>query len=49
MHKPHTRFGVIGEETGAIWSRTGAHFSDQVTTEAILERLRQAVDRTAAG
>jgi protein phosphatase len=40
------RFGVIGEETGAIWTRTGrAFFSDPATTEAILGRLRQAVDR----
>jgi len=42
------RFGVAGEETGAIWTRTGrAFFTDIVTTEALLGRLRRAVD--AAG
>jgi protein phosphatase len=42
------RFGVVGEETGAIWTRTGrAFFNDQTMTEGLLERLRGAVD--AAG
>lgn len=40
------RFGVVGPETGAIWTRTGrAFFSVAKTTEAILARLRAAVDR----
>lgn len=40
------RFGVIGEETGAIWTRTGrAFFNDTAMTEALLARLRAAVDR----
>lgn len=40
-----TRFGVVGEETGAIWTRTGrSFFSDAATTEAVLARLREAVD-----
>ncbi|MBW8726909.1 MAG: hypothetical protein JF625_17405, partial [Inquilinus limosus] len=42
------RFGVTGDETGAIWTRTGrAFFADPATTEAVLERLRAAAD--AAG
>jgi protein phosphatase len=40
------RFGIVGQETGAIWTRTGrAFFSDAHTTEAVLARLRAAVDR----
>lgn len=39
------RFGVAGEETGAIWTRTGrAFFADTAMTEALLARLRAAVD-----
>ncbi len=39
------RFGVIGDETGAIWTRTGrAFFNDPVVTEAVLARLRAAAD-----
>jgi protein phosphatase len=39
------RFGVAGDETGAIWTRTGrAFFNDRATTEALLARLRSAVD-----
>jgi protein phosphatase len=41
------RFGVAGEETGAIWTRTGrTFFGDRATTEALLARLRSAVDGT---
>ena len=41
-----TQFGVTGEVTGAIWTRTGrAFFSDAATTEAVLARLRAAADR----
>ena len=44
-----TRFGVTGEETGAIWTRTGrAFFSEVATTEAVLARLREAMDRVGA-
>jgi protein phosphatase len=43
------RFGVTGEETGAIWTRTGrAFFSDPAMTEAVLARLREAIDRIRA-
>jgi polynucleotide kinase-phosphatase len=39
------RFGVTGEETGAIWTRTGrAFFNDRAMTEGLLARLRFAVD-----
>ncbi len=42
------RFGVLGRETGQIWTRTGrAFFADGKTTEEVLARLRGAVD--AAG
>ena len=42
------RFGVFGDEAGAIWTRTGrAFFSDKIMGEAILDRLRSATD--AAG
>jgi protein phosphatase len=42
------RFGVAGEETGAIWTRTGrAFFAEAAMTEALLTRLRATVD--AAG
>jgi protein phosphatase len=42
------RFGVDGEETGAIYTRTGRPFLDrQEDTEAALERVRAAAD--AAG
>jgi protein phosphatase len=38
------RFGVTGEETGAIWTRTGrAFFGDQAMTEQLLARLRLAL------
>jgi protein phosphatase len=40
------RFGVTGAETGAIWTRTGrTFFSDGATAEALLARLRAALDR----
>jgi protein phosphatase len=40
------RFGVDGEETGAIWTRTGRAFiADRVMTEELLARLRLAVDK----
>ena len=36
---------VAGDETGAIWTRTGRHFfNDRVMTEGLLARLRSAVD-----
>jgi protein phosphatase len=39
------RFGVTGEETGAIWTRTGrAFFNNRAMTEGLLARLRSAVD-----
>jgi protein phosphatase len=42
------RFGVVGEQSGAIWTRTGrAFFADAATTEAVLARLRGAVERAA--
>ncbi len=42
------RFGVAGEETGQIWTRTGrAFFNDAAMTEGLLARLRGAVE--AAG
>lgn len=41
------RFGVTDSETGAIYTRTGrAFFSDQQTTEAVLARMRTAMDET---
>jgi protein phosphatase len=41
------RFGAAGEETGAIWTRTGrAFFSDRAMTEGLLARLRTMVDCT---
>jgi protein phosphatase len=44
-HAAKARFGVTGEETGAIWTRTGrAFFSDRAMTEGLLARLRLAVD-----
>ncbi len=40
------RFGVSGEETGAIWTRTGRAFlADRAMTEELLARLRLAVDK----
>ena len=40
-----TRFGVVGDETGAIWTRTGrAFFNERAMTEGLLARLRSAVD-----
>jgi protein phosphatase len=40
------RFGVIGEETGAIWTRTGrGFFNDNAMTEGLLSQLRLAVDK----
>jgi polynucleotide kinase-phosphatase len=39
------RFGVTGEDTGAIWTRTGrSFFNDRAMTDALLSRLRLAVD-----
>jgi protein phosphatase len=39
------RFGVTGEDTGAIWTRTGrSFFNDSAMTEGLLSRLRLAVD-----
>lgn len=38
------RFGVIGDEAGQIWSRTGRAFFDAATRDAVLTRLRQAAD-----
>ncbi|MFB9268817.1 polynucleotide kinase-phosphatase [Bradyrhizobium erythrophlei] len=39
------RFGVAGEETGAIWTRTGrAFFGNPATTEELLGRLRNAIE-----
>lgn len=39
------RFGIVGSETGAIWTRTGrAFFAEQAMTEGLLARLRSAVD-----
>ena len=39
------RFGVTGEETGAIWTRTGrSFFNDNATTEALLAQVRLAAD-----
>ena len=41
------RFGVTDHETGAIYTRTGrAFFSDLQTTEALLARMRAAMDET---
>ena len=41
------RFGVAGDETGAIYTRTGrSFFSESDTTEALLERLRAALEET---
>ncbi|GLS17466.1 polynucleotide kinase-phosphatase [Labrys miyagiensis] len=40
------RFGTVGQETGAIWTRTGrAFFPERATTEALLERIRIAADK----
>ena len=40
----HERFGVAGEETGAIWTRTGrSFFNDPTMTEGLLDRLRVRV------
>jgi protein phosphatase len=42
------RFGVAGEESGAIWTRTGrSFFNDAGMTETVLAELRLAVDRAA--
>ena len=41
------RFGTIGDETGAIYTRTGrAFFPDIETSEAILDRVRRSMDAT---
>ncbi|MBK1865925.1 polynucleotide kinase-phosphatase [Taklimakanibacter albus] len=41
------RFGIAGDESGAIWTRTGrSFFSDIATTEGLLARLRDAVGTT---
>ena len=43
-----SRFGISGDETGAIWTRTGrSFFSDNAMTEGLLGRLGASVD--AAG
>jgi protein phosphatase len=40
-----TRFGTSGDDTGAIWTRTGrAFFNERDTTEGVLARLRGAFD-----
>jgi protein phosphatase len=41
------RFGVLGEHLGAAWTRTGRSFFPDDLTEALLKRLRAAID--AAG
>ena len=39
------RFTAMGDETGAIWTRTGrAFFNDAAMSEGLLARLRSAVD-----
>ncbi|WP_287160981.1 polynucleotide kinase-phosphatase [Mesorhizobium sp.] len=39
------RFGILGDETGAIWTRTGrCFFNDSATTEGLLARLRASVE-----
>ncbi|TIX77561.1 MAG: polynucleotide kinase-phosphatase, partial [Mesorhizobium sp.] len=39
------RFGILGDETGAIWTRTGrCFFNDTATTEGLLARLRASVE-----
>ncbi|SFS91258.1 polynucleotide kinase-phosphatase [Brevundimonas viscosa] len=41
------RFGVAGEESGAIWTRTGrSFFNVPAMTEGLLARLRARVDET---
>ena len=41
---------VVGEETGAIWTRTGRpFFNDKAMTEGLLARLRSAVDSAGLG
>jgi protein phosphatase len=41
------RFGTTGNETGAIYTRTGrAFFPDATTTEALLARIRAAMEDT---
>ncbi|TPI86457.1 polynucleotide kinase-phosphatase [Mesorhizobium sp. B2-8-9] len=43
-----SRFGISGDETGAIWTRTGrSFFGDDTMTEGLLARLSASVD--AAG
>jgi protein phosphatase len=40
-----SRFGILGPETGAIWTRTGrGFFADASLTEGLLARLRAAVE-----
>jgi protein phosphatase len=40
-----SRFGTAGEDTGAMWTRTGrAFFGERGMTEALLARLRRAFD-----
>lgn len=40
------RFGVVSDEAGAIWTRTGrAFFPDPVTRDAVLDGVRVAADR----
>jgi protein phosphatase len=40
------RFGTMGAEAGAIWTRTGrAFFADSTTTGQVLAKLRSTMDR----
>jgi len=40
-----SRLGISGDETGAIWTRTGrSFFSDAAMTEGLLARLRTSVE-----
>ncbi|MBV8568095.1 MAG: polynucleotide kinase-phosphatase [Methylobacteriaceae bacterium] len=42
------RFGTTSDDAGAIWTRTGrAFFSERATTDAVLARIRGAVDAAA--
>ncbi|MDZ4870020.1 MAG: polynucleotide kinase-phosphatase [Alphaproteobacteria bacterium] len=40
------RFGTVGSEAGAIWTRTGrGFFGERAMTDAVLDALRTAADR----
>nr|WP_255467831.1 polynucleotide kinase-phosphatase [Reyranella sp. CPCC 100927] len=42
------RFGTVGGESGAIWTRTGrTFFGDPAMNDAVLARLRAAVDKAS--